>query len=249
MLNIAIMNRKGGVGKTTTSYNLAYGLSKIGKRVILIDLDIQSHSTKALGILDSEKRKGLYDSIIFQEPPQIIKITDRLDLIPANPKTLKVLESHLAGKLKELKKFLDHFSGYDFCIFDCNPNDNNINDNALTASNYALIPTECQYFSKDGLVSMIQKIDSIRDDYNENLKILGFLVTKYNDSFKQHKQILKEINNFLKEQTFKTIIRQDVKLAEAPEYSKTIYDYSPYSKGTKDYLNLIQEILDKVAVS
>lgn len=248
MYTLCVLNRKGGVGKTTTAYNLAYGLAEIGKKTLLLDLDSQSHATKSFGEKGFEKALTLYDVLSLGKKIDLslMPINDNLDIIPAKTNELKLLDVYLNGKLKELSWAIEPLSRrYDFCVIDCSPSDNNLNDNALCASDYIIIPTECQFYSKDGIAEMIKKVDLIKRDYNSRLEILGFLVTKYNDSFKNHRNILNEMRIFLKKLVFDTIIRQDIRLNEAPEYAQTIFEYDPKSKGCTDYINFIKEVLER----
>ncbi len=248
---IAICNQKGGVGKTTTSINLATGLAFLGKRILLIDLDAQSNTTTGLGAR-GDVVNSTYDLLLRDKEVQdcIKKIkVPPMDLIPA---TIDLAGSDLEmvgykeGKEKLLKNKLEPVRDqYDFIIIDCPPALSLSNTNALTAADSVIIPVECEYYALEGLTQLLQTIRLVQQLYNPHLFIEGVLLTKFDIRNNLSTEVQQEVRKFFKESVYRVAIPRNVKLAEAPSYGKSIFEYDVKCSGAKAYIALAKEVLER----
>ena len=244
---IAISNQKGGVGKTTTTINLAASLTALEKKVLIIDADPQANATSGLGIeeVNYSTYHLLEHSVDVRECIQ--KTTSpNLDLIPSHI-DLVAAEIELVDRDKReymLKKALDVVkSEYDYIIIDCAPSLGLITVNALTAADSVVIPIQCEYFALEGLGKLLNTIKGIQQHHNKELDIEGLLLTMYDSRLRLSNQVLDEVNNHFPQMVFKTIITRNVRLSEAPSFGETIIQYDAASKGAENYLNLAREFL------
>ena len=248
---IAIANQKGGVGKTTTSINLAASLGVLEKKVLLIDADPQANATSGIGIDLESVEIGTYqllehsntvkDAIISTETPN-------LDIIPAHI-DLVAIEIELVDKdAREymLKKALkDIKDDYDYIIIDCAPSLGLLTLNALTAADAVMIPIQCEYFALEGLGKLLNTIKSVQKIHNPELDIEGLLLTMYDSRLRLSNQVVEEVQKHFNDMVFKTIIQRNVRLSEAPSYGESIIDYDVSSKGANNYLSLAKEVINK----
>jgi len=248
---IAISNQKGGVGKTTTSVNLAASLGVLEKKVLLIDADPQANATSSLGIDTELVENGTYQVLErTKKISECVLKTDvpNLDIIPSHI-DLVAIEIELVDKPDReymLKKAIQECEAhYDYIIIDCAPSLGLITLNALTASNSVLIPIQCEYLALEGLVKLLNTIKNIQKIHNSGLEIEGMLLTMYDSRLKLANQIVSEVNNHFGEMVFKTIIQRNVKLGEAPSFGESIINYDVGSKGAENYLNLARELISK----
>ena len=248
---ISIANQKGGVGKTTTSVNLSAALGVLEKKVLLIDADPQGNASSALGFDFKNGHKGLYDILSGFEPiKKVIKASSspNLDLVASNI-DLVGIEIELINESKReyrLKSALDSISkNYDFIIIDCAPSLGLITINALTACNSVIVPIQCEYFALEGLGKLLNTIKSIQKIHNEELDIEGLLLTMFDTRLRLSNQVVDEVIKHFGEMVFKTIIKRNIKLGEAPGFGKDIISYDATSRGTKNYLSLANEIIQK----
>ena len=248
---IAIANQKGGVGKTTTSVNLASALAVLEKKVLLIDADPQANATSGLGINVDEKKAGTYELLEHTAAVEdtIVKTSvPHLDLIPSHI-DLVAIEIELVDKNQRefmLKKALEKVvSNYDFIIIDCAPSLGLITLNALTAANSVIIPIQCEYFALEGLGKLLNTIKSVQKIHNKNLDIEGLLLTMYDARLRLSNQVVEEVKKHFSTMVFKTIIQRNIRLSEAPSYGENIIQYDATSKGAKNYLSLAEEVLKK----
>ena len=247
---IAIANQKGGVGKTTTSINLASGLAYAGKKVLLIDFDAQSNASIGLGERVSRKDLSVYDVLLGGE--NIDKCIHKLsrppvDLLPSNG-NLAGAELEL-GALEQrehkLKDILNTVSSrYDFIIIDCPPSLGLLNTNALTAADSVIIPVQCEFYALEGVTQLLQTIRLVQKMFNPNLQIEGVLLTMFNKRTRLSADIYREVSMHFKEKTFKTIIPRNTRLSEAPSHGKSIFDYDMQCEGSKAYVSLAKEVID-----
>ncbi|QZT36510.1 AAA family ATPase [Halosquirtibacter xylanolyticus] len=246
---IALANQKGGVGKTTTSINLAASLSVLEKKVLIIDADPQANATSGLGFDLSEVESTIYECIVDKlDPKTIVKETDieglylvpsHIDLVGAEVEMLQ-----LANREKLLKKVLEEVrDDYDFIIIDCSPSLGLITVNALTAADSVVIPVQSEYFALEGLGKLLNTIKIIQSRLNPTLEIEGFLLTMYDSRLNLANQIYEEIKTHFKSMVFKTVISRNIKLSEAPSYGKAVIEYDANSTGAKQYLELAREII------
>ena len=248
---IAIANQKGGVGKTTTSVNLASALAVLEKKVLLIDADPQANATSGLGINVDEKKAGTYELLEHTAAvvDTIVKTSvPHLDLIPSHI-DLVAIEIELVDKNQRefmLKKALEKvIPNYDFIIIDCAPSLGLITLNALTAANSVIIPIQCEYFALEGLGKLLNTIKSVQKIHNKDLDIEGLLLTMYDARLRLSNQVVEEVKKHFSTMVFKTIIQRNIRLSEAPSYGENIIQYDATSKGAKNYLSLAEEVLKK----
>ncbi len=248
---IAIANQKGGVGKTTTSVNLAASLGVLEKKVLLIDADPQANATSGLGIDVETVEIGTYQLLEHTNSVKdaIIKTnTPNLDLIPSHI-DLVAIEIELVDKDEReymLKKALqDIKNNYDFILIDCAPSLGLLTLNALTAADSVIIPIQCEYFALEGLGKLLNTIKSVQKIHNQTLDIEGLLLTMYDSRLRLSNQVVEEVQKHFNEMVFQTIIQRNVRLSEAPSYGESIINYDASSKGASNYLSLAKELIIK----
>ena len=248
---IAIANQKGGVGKTTTSVNLAASLGVLEKKVLLIDADPQANATSGLGIDVEIVEIGTYQLLEHTNSVKdaIIKTnTPNLDLIPSHI-DLVAIEIELVDKDEReymLKKALqDIKNNYDFILIDCAPSLGLLTLNALTAADSVIIPIQCEYFALEGLGKLLNTIKSVQKIHNQTLDIEGLLLTMYDSRLRLSNQVVEEVQKHFNEMVFQTIIQRNVRLSEAPSYGESIINYDASSKGASNYLSLAKELIIK----
>ena len=247
---IAIANQKGGVGKTTTSVNLAAALAVLEKKVLLVDADPQANATSGLGVDVKLQKLGTYQLLEHTaKVPKTIVATStlNLDLIPSHI-DLVAIEIELVDKNEReymLKKALQPIlNQYDYVIIDCAPSLGLITLNALTAADSIVIPIQCEYFALEGLGKLLNTIKSVQKIHNKNLDIEGLLLTMYDSRLRLSNQVVEEVQKHFGKMVFKTIIQRNIRLSEAPSFGESIIDYDSTSRGAKNYLSLAQEILN-----
>jgi chromosome partitioning protein len=248
---IAISNQKGGVGKTTTSVNLAASLAVLEKRVVLIDFDPQANATSSLGVKIDPETKTIYNLIENDcSTDDCIKNTKLkyFDIIPSHIDLVGIeIESiNLIDREYLLKNAITPLLNiYDYILIDCPPSLGLLTINALTASKTVIIPIQCEYLALEGLGKLLNTIKNIQKLHNENLEIEGILLTMYDVRLNLSNQVKKEVKIHFNQMVFKTIIHRNVKLGEATSFGKSIIDYDISSKGANNYLNFARELISK----
>jgi chromosome partitioning protein len=243
---IAVLNQKGGVGKTTTAINLGAYLARAGKKVLLVDFDPQGNATSGLG-LDKEKLELTSYDILFH-PSQIGQgiqesQTGGLNILPANA-GLAAAEVELVDKPERelmLKKSLSGLD-YDFILIDCPPALGLLTINALAAADQLIIPVQAEYYALEGLSQLLAIMQRVRQGLNPELELLGVAVTMYDGRTSLSEQVHAELKKHFGEKVFKTIIPRNVRLAEAPSHGKPIADHDKWSKGARAYKQLAKEV-------
>jgi chromosome partitioning protein len=249
-VTIAILNQKGGVGKTTTAVNLGSYLAKAGKRILLVDLDPQGNATSGLGINKQALNETMYDALFNHEAaPSIVQNTDfdGLQVLPANT-NLAGAEVQLVGALQrelQLRQVLQQFD-YDFILVDCPPSLGLLTINALSAADSVLIPVQTEYYALEGLSQLLNVIERVQGAINPDLSILGVVMTMYDARNSLSEQVKLELAKYFGSKLFRTIIPRNVRLAEAPSYGKPIGEHDKWSKGARAYKALAKEVLSRV---
>ncbi len=248
---IAIANQKGGVGKTTTSVNLAASLGVLEKKVLLIDADPQANATSGLGIDVEEVELGTYQLLehsVAAEKAIMKTGSPNLDIIPAHIDLVAIEIELVDQESREymLKKAIDPLKElYDYILIDCAPSLGLLTLNALTASDSVIIPIQCEYFALEGLGKLLNTIKSVQKIHNNKLDIEGLLLTMYDSRLRLSNQVVEEVQKHFGEMVFDTIIQRNVRLSEAPSYGESIINYDASSKGASNYLSLAHEIIKK----
>lgn len=246
---ISIFNQKGGVGKTTTSVNLSAGLGKLGKKVLLLDLDPQGNATSGLGIDKNQVDNLIYDVLALDVDidKAIYKTySENLYIIPSNSQ-LAGLEIELArsGDWEEiLKEKLGPIKDdYDFIFIDCPPSLGILSVLALIASDSVIIPIQCEYYALEGVSQLFNTIELVKSNYNKNLTIEGVVLSMFDGRTNLSIQVVEEVKAYFKGKVYTSIIPRNVRLAEAPSHGMAIMEYDEKSKGSEAYMDLAEEFL------
>ena len=246
----AVVNQKGGVGKTTTAVNLAAGLGLVGKRVLLVDIDPQGNTTTGVGVDKSSLEYCIYNVLVDETPAEkaIVKTNENnVFLIPATL-DLAGADVELMPKIsreQRLKLALSPLDNdYDFCIIDCPPSLGILTLNVLVAAQYLILPIQCEFFALEGLAQLLQTIDLVKKSLNPALDIAKVVCTMFDYRTNLSEEIYNEVKNFFKNKCSSVIVPRNVKLAEAPEYGMSIFRYKNDSKGAQIYGAFAMEVLE-----
>ena len=248
---IALANQKGGVGKTTTTINLAASLAALEKKVLVVDADPQANASSGLGVDIREVELSIYECLVNgEDSKQAIVHTevDDLDIIPSHIDLVgaEIEMLNMPSREQILKRMLTPLkSVYDFILIDCSPSLGLITVNALTAADSVIIPVQCEYFALEGISKLLNTIKIIKSKLNPSLEIEGFLLTMYDSRLRLANQIYEEVKRPFQDLVFTTVIQRNVKLSEASSYGKPVLLYDAESKGSLNYMQLAQEVIDK----
>lgn len=248
---LAFVNQKGGVGKTTSAINIAHYLALEGKRVLLLDLDPQGNASSGLGVDIRSLEKGLYHGLILGEPLQNIILGTRVPtqhLLPAS-QDLAGAEVELirtANREYKLMELVDRLRPYyDYIIIDSPPSLGLLTVNGLVASDGVVIPVQTEYYALEGLSQLLSTIQLVKENLQPRLELFGALLTLYDRRNRLARQVVQEVNKYFPGPVFGSVIPRSVRLAEAPSYGKSIFDFDAFSKGARSYKAAAKEILQR----
>lgn len=243
---IAISNNKGGVGKTTSTVNIAAALQILGKKVLVIDIDHQAQSTYHFGYNPNNLTYSVYNvlkgEIAYKD---VIIDRDGLHILPSKNELKDIEFIPLPAKEFLLKEALDGISGYDFILIDCPPSLGILTLNALTFAREILVPLQVQFLPFHGMYNLFEAVQMVKRRLNKEVEITGIIGTMFNPKKQINVEVIEETKKRLPGKLFETLIRENVLLQEAPSWGKTIFEYKPNSNGAVDYMNLTKEILEK----
>lgn len=247
---IAVANQKGGVGKTTTSINLASGLAYLGKKVLLVDFDPQGNSTQGVGASRENFKHNVYDVVMGSQTIENVRLPIKQPPLHLVPATIELAgadlemvqykvgrENLLKGKLESVK------NEYDYILIDCPPSLGLLNTNALTAADSVIIPVQSEYYALEGLTQLLSTIRLVQKLFNPSLMIEGILLTMFDVRTKLSVEVQQEVRKYFKERVYKAYIPRNIKLSEAPSRGKSIFEYDVRSEGAKAYAALAKEVI------
>ncbi|MEO9970647.1 MAG: ParA family protein [Hyphomonadaceae bacterium] len=253
---IAVANQKGGVGKTTTSINLATALAAVGRKVLVIDFDAQGNASTGLGITRPERRLTSYDLVVDSVPLEeavLGTIVPRLDIVPGD-ENLAGVETELAAdphRSYRLRRAIDSYlerpghTAYDFVMIDCPPSLSALTLNAMTAADALLVPLQCEFLALEGLSQLLRTIEVVRTGLNPDLEIQGVVLTMYDRRNNLSDQVADEVREFFGNKVYNTVIPRNVRLSEAPSFGKPALLYDYRCSGSEAYIRLAAEVLQR----
>ncbi len=246
---IAVVNQKGGVGKSTTAVNLGACLAELGKRVLIVDIDPQGNATTGVGVEKEDVEKCIYDLLVENQPIADIivpTIVDNLELVPATIGLAGAeieLVSSFSREVKLARALESVRDNYDYTLIDCPPSLGLLTLNALAAAEKLLVPIQCEYYALEGLGQLIETIKLVQNHLNRDLEIAGVIMTMFDSRNNLSQQVIDEVQKFFGDRVYRTVIPRNVRLSEAPSFGLPIMLYDPRSRGARSYQELALEIM------
>lgn len=248
---IALANQKGGVGKTTTTINLAASLAALEKKVLVVDADPQANASSGLGIDIKKVNKTIYECLIGSASPKDAIVSTEIERLFVLPSHINLVGAELEmlnvdNREQQLRQVLLPLKDdYDYILIDCSPSLGLITVNALTAADSIIIPVQCEYFALEGISKLLNTIKIIKNKLNPKLEIEGFLLTMYDARLRLANQIYEEVKNHFQELVFTTVVQRNVKLSESQSFAQPVLVYDAASKGSVNHMQLAQELIEK----
>lgn len=251
-LVLAVVNQKGGVGKSTTSVNLSATLGDLGQRVLLVDLDPQGNATSGFGLNRNQRELCIYDALLGDTPLADIIEPVEVENVFVAPATIQLAGAEIElvsamSRETRLQVILEPVLGdFDFVIIDCPPSLGLLTVNGLTAADGLIIPVQCEYYALEGLSKLLDSIRLVKTHLNPRLDVFGAVMTMYDSRTKLSQQVVEEVRAFFEEKVFSTLIPRSVRLSEAPSFGQPVTLYDPTGKGAEAYRSLAKEVMERV---
>ena len=251
-LVLAVVNQKGGVGKSTTAVNLAASLGALGERILLVDLDPQGNATSGFGLNKNQRELCVYNALLGEVELEAIIEPVEIEGVYVVPSTIQLAGAEIElvsafSRESRLKSILEPvLDAFDLVIIDCPPSLGLLTVNALTAAEGLLIPIQCEYYALEGLSKLLDSVRLVKTHLNPGLEVFGVVMTMYDSRTKLAQLVVEEVRDFFGEKVFDTLIPRTVRLSEAPSYGKPVTTYDPSGKGADAYQRLAKEVIDRV---
>lgn len=247
---MAVVNQKGGVGKTTTTVNLGASLASLKNRVLLVDIDPQGNASSGVGVEKASLDRCIYDLLVHDEPVKNVIVKTRIENLSILPATIDLagaeieLVTAMSREFRLKNALLEVKNDFDYILIDCPPSLGLLTVNALAASDYVFVPIQCEYFALEGLGQLMRTIQIVQKHLNPTLEIKGVVLTMYDARTNLAQQVIEEVRTHFQDRVYKTIIPRNVRLSEAPSFGEPIITYDPSSKGAQAYMSLAREVIN-----
>jgi chromosome partitioning protein len=249
---LAVVNQKGGVGKSTTAVNLAAALGDLGEKILLVDLDPQGNATSGFGLNKNQRDVCIYDALLGDTPIEAIIEPTLIENVFVAPATIQLAGAEIElvsamsreGRLRAILQPV--LSDFDFVIIDCPPSLGLLTINALSVANGLIVPVQCEYYALEGLSKLLDSIRLVKTHLNPTLDVFGAVMTMYDSRTRLSQQVVEEVRDFFGDRVFNTLVPRSVRISEAPSHGKPVTEYDPTGRGAEAYRQLAKEVLDRV---